>query len=110
MKCNAENASQFACVPLAALGACGVGSLPRFAQQPRQTFRIPHYSRKAPIAEVSLLAAATTVDAITTRQLLNRHARTPADYPFAQIPSEGKLRGGRAASRLRVGTRRSYHT
>lgn len=60
----------------------GVGSLPRFAQQPRQTFRIPHYSRKALIAEVSLHAAATTADAITTRQLLNRHARTPPTIPL----------------------------
>lgn len=41
------------------------------AEQPR-TLRVPHYNRKALIAEVSLLGAAKSADAITTRELLDR--------------------------------------
>lgn len=73
------------------LGTCalllsvGVAS----AQEQPRTFRVPHYNRKALIAEVSLLAASKTADAITTRELLDRggHENNPI---FGRHPSRAK--------------------
>ena len=63
--------------PLASLGSAGlfcstICSTPLCAQEPKPSLPIPHYSRKAFIVEVSLLGAAKTADAISTRQALDR--------------------------------------
>ena len=62
------------------------------AQEPKPAIRVPHFNRKAFIAEVSLLGAAKTADAITTRQLLDRggHENNPI---FGSHPSPGTQAG-----------------
>ena len=62
------------------------------AQEFKPTIHVWHYNHKAFIAEVSLLAAAKSADAITTRQLLDRGGweNNPV---FGRHPSPGKQAG-----------------
>ena len=62
------------------------------AQEPKPAIRVPHFNRKAFIAEVSLLGAAKTADAITTRQVLDRGGweNNPV---FGRHPSPAKQAG-----------------
>lgn len=62
------------------------------AQEPKPATRVPHFNRKAFIAEVSLFGAAKTADAITTRQVLDRGGWENNPI-FGRHPSPAKQAG-----------------
>lgn len=65
---------------------------PLCAQETHKITNVPRFNRKAFIAEVSLLAAAKSADAITTRQLLDRGG-WEGNPLFGRHPSPAKQAG-----------------